>query len=368
MYVLLSSVLLSVCLLSVCLLSLTFKSMLIGDTYLEKLSVPATINCRLREYQREGIWFLYQHYHGNSGAILGDDMGLGKTVQVIAFFAAVLGKTGTKADVFGKYMKDTTNQKKNTCISQTEGCFLVVSPGSVLYNWQDELDTWGYFKVRLYHGSSKEGVLEHALKGKLDIVLTTYETLRLNLVRVFSLFSMDKFNKVDWLAVIMDEAHRLKDPKAQLTIAAKALKVKRRYGLTGTPLQNRFSELWCVLDWANPGCLGSVKRFMKEYSKPIKKGQRFNVTKRELAVGRTMSKQLQSQLSQWFLRRTKDLISHELPHKGELDELDGKREGEGNGRHFWKWTFFRGVEHSLEDRILEKFHDKVQTAFYCRYS
>lgn len=69
------------------------------------------------------------------------------------------------------------------CVSsKTEGCFLIVCPGSVLYNWLDELDTWGYFKAKLYHGNSKKGVLEQAAKGKLDVVLTTYETMKINLV------------------------------------------------------------------------------------------------------------------------------------------------------------------------------------------
>uniref|UniRef100_A0A6P8HG51 DNA excision repair protein ERCC-6-like 2 isoform X2 n=1 Tax=Actinia tenebrosa TaxID=6105 RepID=A0A6P8HG51_ACTTE len=270
------------------------------------IQVPATINCRLREYQRDGVRFLYRHYHDNKGAILGDDMGLGKTVQVIAFLAAVMGKTGTKIDVFGKYMsqgKKHANEK-----TEVKRCFLVVSPGSVLYNWRDELDTWGHFKVKVYHGNSKEGVLEEAMKKKLDVVLTTYDTLRINLT---------KFNKVSWSAVIMDEVHKLKDPEAQITVAAKELKVKARFGLTGTPLQNRFDEFWSVLDWANPGCLGSARKFTKEYSKPIKKGQRYDVTKRELAIGRTISRNFQAKLGQWFLRRTKDLISDQLPQKDE---------------------------------------------------
>ena len=68
---------------------------------------------------------------------------------------------------------------------------------------------------------------------------------------------MDELNRVRWDAVIVDEVHRLKEAKAKVTQALKRLKCRRRIGLTGTLLQNKYEELWCVLDWANPGCLGS---------------------------------------------------------------------------------------------------------------
>ncbi|XP_078355555.1 DNA excision repair protein ERCC-6-like 2, partial [Oculina patagonica] len=272
------------------------------------IQVPATINRYLRDYQRDGIHFLFQHYSENTGAILGDDMGLGKTVQVISFIAAVLGKTGTKADIFSKFMDDKGKGKQGK-LSHEEGAFLVVSPGSVMYNWRDELETWGHFKTGLFHDKAREATLERASRGRLDVAVTTYETMRNHL---------DDLNQIKWLAVIMDEVHRLKDPKAQITVAAKALKVKRRYGLTGTPLQNKLAEFWCVLDWANPGSLGSCKKFEKEFGKPIRKGQPYDATKRELAVGRKKSKDLQSKIGRCFLRRTKDLIADQLPKKDEL--------------------------------------------------
>ena len=93
-----------------------------------------------------------------------------------------IGEMTGVAQMNGYFIKMTMPDLLSVYTPKQEGCFLIVSPGSVLYNWRDELDTWGYFKVRLYHGSSKEGVLEYAAKGKLDIVLTTYETLKINLV------------------------------------------------------------------------------------------------------------------------------------------------------------------------------------------
>ncbi|XP_022803262.1 DNA excision repair protein ERCC-6-like 2 isoform X2 [Stylophora pistillata] len=272
------------------------------------IQIPATLNSYLREYQRDGVRFLFQHYSENTGAILGDDMGLGKTVQVISFIAAILGKTGTKADIFHKFMDGKAHGKQKKVSPQT-GTFLVVSPGSVMFNWRDELQTWGHFKTGLFHGTTRESILERASRGRLDVVLTTYETMRNYLTDL---------NRIKWSAVIMDEVHRLKDPKAQITVAAKALNVKRRYGLTGTPLQNKLEEFWCVLDWANPGSLGTAKNFNQEFGKPMLKGQTFDATKRELAVGRKRSKDLQDRIGKWFLRRTKDLIADQLPKKDEV--------------------------------------------------
>ncbi|RMX48555.1 hypothetical protein pdam_00019404 [Pocillopora damicornis] len=274
------------------------------------IQIPATINSYLRQYQRDGVSFLFQHYSENTGAILGDDMGLGKTVQVISFISAILGKTGTKVDIFRKFMDRMAHEKQEKVNPET-GTFLVVSPGSVMFNWRDELETWGHFKTGLFHGTTRESTLDRASRGRLDVVLTTYETMRNYLTDL---------NRLKWLAVIMDEVHRLKDPKAQITVAAKALNVKRRYGLTGTPLQNKLEEFWCVLDWANPGSLGSAKNFNQEFGKPMLKGQTFDATKRELAVGRKRSKDLQDRIGRWFLRRTKALIADQLPKKGKVRE------------------------------------------------
>uniref|UniRef100_A0A2K6GPR7 DNA excision repair protein ERCC-6-like 2 n=1 Tax=Propithecus coquereli TaxID=379532 RepID=A0A2K6GPR7_PROCO len=229
-------------------------------------SIPYTINRYLRDYQREGAQFLYGHYIQGRGCILGDDMGLGKTVQM----------------------------------------FLIVAPLSVLYNWKDELDTWGYFRVTVLHGNKKDNELIRVKQRKCEIALTTYETLRL---------CLDELNSLEWSAVIVDEAHRIKNPKARVTEVMKALKCNVRVGLTGTILQNNMKELWCVMDWAVPGLLGSRTHFKKQFSDPVEHGQRHTATKRELATGRKAMRRLAKKMSGWFLRRTKTLIKDQLPKK-----------------------------------------------------
>nr|XP_044998719.1 DNA excision repair protein ERCC-6-like 2 isoform X1 [Jaculus jaculus] len=229
-------------------------------------SIPYTINRYLRDYQREGAQFLYGHYIQGRGCILGDDMGLGKTVQM----------------------------------------FLIVAPLSVLYNWKDELETWGYFKVIILHGNKKDNGLIRLKQRKCEIVLTTYETLRL---------CLHELNSLEWSAVIVDEAHRIKNPKARVTEVMRALKCSVRIGLTGTILQNNMKELWCVMDWAVPGLLGSRSYFKKQFSDPVEHGQRHTATKRELATGRKAMRRLAEKMSGWFLRRTKTLIKDQLPKK-----------------------------------------------------
>ncbi|NXC33094.1 ER6L2 protein, partial [Campylorhamphus procurvoides] len=268
--------------------------------------IPYTINRYLRDYQREGAQFLYRHYANKEGCILGDDMGLGKTIQVISFLAAVLHKKGTREDIENNMPEFLLRTMKKGSNCNPKKTFLIVAPLSVLYNWKDELDTWGYFKVSVLHGSKKDDDMSRIKQGKYEVALTTYEILRLYL---------DEFNSVEWSAVIVDEAHRIKNPKAQITQTMKSLKCSVRVGLTGTILQNNMKELWCVMDWAVPGLLGSRADFKKKFSDPVEHGQRHTATKRELATGRKAMVKLARKMSGWFLRRTKALISDQLPKK-----------------------------------------------------
>uniref|UniRef100_A0A3Q2PT13 Excision repair cross-complementation group 6-like 2 n=1 Tax=Fundulus heteroclitus TaxID=8078 RepID=A0A3Q2PT13_FUNHE len=267
--------------------------------------VPYTINRYLRDYQREGIRFIYNNYISSTGCILGDDMGLGKTVQVIGFLAAVLHKTGTWQDVENSRPQFLQTQMPANQ-SNPSKVFLIVAPLSVLYNWKDELDTWGYFQCVVVHGLRKEEELARIKNGRIEIALTTYETLRL---------CLDQFNKIDWAAVVVDEAHKIKNPNSQITQAMKELRCKNRIGLTGTILQNNLEELWCVMDWAIPGCLGSLGHFKNQFSDPIEQGQRHSATKRALATGRKTVRALVRKIAPFFLRRTKALIKEQLPKK-----------------------------------------------------
>ncbi|KAK3092117.1 hypothetical protein FSP39_025371, partial [Pinctada imbricata] len=282
-----------------------------ADTEQPVIQVPATMNRYLRDYQREGIKFLYNNYRAGKGAILGDDMGLGKTVQVIGFMLAVLGKQGNRLDVLKhrpKFIREMSDSSKalSALDKYPTQPFLIIGPGSVLYNWLDELETWGYFNVGKYHGAEKTECLKDIKKNKYDVVLTTYETFRDNVEELISIY---------WLAVIADEVHRIKGVKAQTTVALRKLKTNYRYGLTGTALQNNMAEIWSLLDWVQPGCLGSLATFKEEYVIPIEHGQKNDSTKRELAEARKLKEKFSKLRNKMMLRRTKRLIADQLPVK-----------------------------------------------------
>ncbi|XP_023325018.1 DNA excision repair protein ERCC-6-like 2 [Eurytemora carolleeae] len=218
----------------------------------ERARVPGRLNYFLREYQRDGVQFLWDRYCRDGGAILADDMGLGKTVQIIAFLSALYHKTGLHADNDENRLVSTG---KNPC-SPT----LIICPGSVLSNWEEEIKTWGNFVTKKFYKTDRDTTLTLSKEGRCELVLTTFETGRDH---------VSVLNLVDWRLVIVDECHRIKEPTSAVTRALKSLECKRRIGLTGTALQNKYEELWCLLDWANPGCLGSCKHFQREFSVPM---------------------------------------------------------------------------------------------------
>ncbi|TPX63336.1 hypothetical protein SpCBS45565_g06679 [Spizellomyces sp. 'palustris'] len=265
-------------------------------------AVPPGINQYLRDYQRDGVRFMYDLYVRNKGGILCDDMGLGKTVQVIALFAAILGKTGNADDqhmrIRALRMNDDANLIRN----------LIVAPSSVIYNWKRELDTWGYFAVGIFHGTKKDEVLEKAAKGYYEVILTSFDTCRNNWKAI---------DEIEWTLLVVDEAHKLKDDKAAITRIMRGMRVRCRLGLTSTAIQNKYKELWCLLDWCNP--VGSLRDWETNISHILRQGQSFNASKRELALARDTAIKLKERiLSKWMLRRTKALIAHQLPKKEDL--------------------------------------------------
>lgn len=201
---------------------------------------------------------------------------------MIAFLAAVLKKRNTKEDL-GIWRRRTLKQEMSNV--EDHPLFLIVCPASVLYNWKEELDTWGHFRYAVFHQDRKADAIELARKRNIEVLLTTYDTVKQN---------KDLLESQSWAASIFDEVHRLKDPKTQVTKCMKSMNLGVRIGLTGTPIQNNLMELWCLLDWTNPNCLGSAASFEEKWVRPILEGQRFDSTKRELAVTRTKQEELLS--------------------------------------------------------------------------
>lgn len=194
------------------------------------------------------------------GGILGDDMGLGKTVQVAAFLTAAFGKTGDERDA--KRMRKMRRSPGKPWYPQA----LIVCPGSLMDNWNNELTRWGWWHVDKFHGSvaAKKAVHEAAKSGRLEVVITTYSTYRNH---------MDELNQVKWDVVVADECHQLKEPTAATTQAMDQINALCRIGLTGTAIQNKYEEFWTLLNWTNPGKFGPLSTWKTSISEPLRVGQ-----------------------------------------------------------------------------------------------
>lgn len=233
-------------------------------------------------------------------------MGLGKTIQVIAFLTAAFGKTGTNNDA--KCMRKIRRMPDGRWYP----CVLIVCPGTLMQNWEDELSKWGWWEVYRYHGTSladRKGVLSAAAKGMLEIMITTYTTYRNH---------ESEINTIDWDCVIADECHQIKSKNAEITKAMNRINALCRIGLTGTAIQNKYEELWNLLNWARPGAYGSAQEWKHNISDPLKMGQAHDATNAQLADSRSRAQELvHNILPSVFLRRMKTLIAHQLPKKSD---------------------------------------------------
>lgn len=264
--------------------------------------IPAPIAQWLRGYQIEGTMFLHGLFVYQKGGILGDDMGLGKTVQVIAFLTAAFGKTGDERDA--KRMR-----KMRRAGNSWYPRVLIVCPGTLIENWKAELKRWGWWHVDVYHGGVKEGAIDAAAAGRIEIMITTYATYRMN---------KSAINLVEWDCVVADECHIIKGRKSETTKAMNEVNALCRIGLTGTAIQNSYDELWTLLNWTNPGKLGPIATWTACISEPLKTGQSHDATVFELSKARKTAKALvENLLPRFFLRRMKTIIANQLPKKSD---------------------------------------------------
>ncbi|CDM33509.1 hypothetical protein DTO013E5_7372 [Penicillium roqueforti] len=263
--------------------------------------IPAPIAQWLRQYQVEGVAFLHELFVYQKGGVLGDDMGLGKTIQVIAFLTAAYGKTGDERDA--KRMRKIRRSDDSAWYPRT----LIVCPGSLIANWKAEFACWGWWHVESYHGDNKDLALDAAKSGRVEVLITTYTTYMNN---------KNAVNMIEWDCVIADECHKIKERKSGTTQSMNEINALCRIGLTGTAIQNKYEELWTLLNWTNPGVLGPVSTWKAQISEPLKIGQSHDATLSELSRARRTAKKLvENLLPQFFIRRMKSLIADQLPKK-----------------------------------------------------
>ncbi len=240
--------------------------------------VPATIRAKLRPYQREGFRWLCTLGGVGFGGILADDMGLGKTLQAIAYLAHARDQRGAAGE---------------------EGALpsLVVCPASLVYNWAAELERFcPSMDVVVVAGPKRSRTSAIAAAVDTDVLITSYDLMK----RDVEAYERERFH-----AVILDEAHYIKNANTIVARAAKRLPAEFRLALTGTPIENRLSELWSIFDFLMPGVLGSHDSFAKRFSTPIGSGDQ------------GAAERLRKLVSPFVLRRLKRDVLHDLPEKNE---------------------------------------------------
>ena len=237
------------------------------------ITLPKDLNGELRPYQQIGLKWLWTNIAKGFGACMADDMGLGKTIQVISLILK---------------MKEENKLKKPV---------LVICPTTLMGNWMKELQMFApNLDSVIYHGTDRQLDVKH------DVILTTYAIMRID---------VEELKKQPWGMIIVDEAQNIKNPDTAQTLAIKMLKADVKIAMTGTPVENRLTELWSIFDFINKGYLGSLRDFQKSYAIPI---ERFKETSR--------AGKLKMSISPFVLRRLKtdkNVIS-DLPEKMVLNE------------------------------------------------
>ncbi|NHJ41474.1 MAG: DEAD/DEAH box helicase, partial [Asgard group archaeon] len=247
---------------------------------IQTLKTPDSFIGELRPYQIDGFsWLKFLRDYG-FGACLADDMGLGKTIQLIAFLL---------------YESEEENNLPTPS--------LLICPTSIVGNWYKELIRFApSLKILIHHGLerlSKDTFNENV--SDYDLIITTY-----------NLANRDKLllSQIEWKNIILDEAQNIKNPQAKQTRAIKKLAGKFRIALTGTPIENKLTELWSIMDFLNPGYLGSLKKFERDFVGPIQNNSDKNILKK-----------LTKLVKPFILRRLKTdpTIISDLPEKFETN-------------------------------------------------
>ena len=252
----------------------------------EPLAAPEGFIGQLRPYQERGLGWLSFLNRFDQGACLADDMGLGKTIQLLAFL---------------QYLKKQKELNRPV---------LLIAPTSVLTNWKREaLSFTPELEVLEHYGPKRSSNVQEFTKKlkKYNLVLTSYGLIQRDL---------DLLEKINWEGIVIDEAQAIKNPNSKQSLAtrelAKAIQGNRfRIAITGTPVENRTSELWALMNFLNPKVLGKEDFFRQRYHLPI-----------ERYGDMSSLKDLKARVSPFILRRLKSdkEIIADLPEKIELSE------------------------------------------------
>lgn len=236
-----------------------------------KIEVPDSITAQLRPYQVVGYKWLYTLAQNRLGGILADDMGLGKTLQTITYITSC--------------MKE-----------EKEAIFLVVSPTSLIFNWQEEFEKFApSVSAVIVEGTPDERMEQIAHAHDYNVVITSYPLIRRD---------VEHYVKHQFHTMFIDEAQFIKNPGSQNAKSVKQIRANHKFALTGTPIENSLSELWSLFDFIMPDYLYSHSKFIERFEKPIVKDGSKDVLE-----------DLGKHIEPFILRRMKKEVLTELPDK-----------------------------------------------------
>lgn len=272
-----------------------------------EVEVSEALQAELRDYQRDGVAWMTRMAHAGLGAILADDMGLGKTIQTLALLLsrAALGPA------------------------------LVVAPTSVCGNWVAEAERFApSLRVLAFGEGDRTAMLETLGAG--DVVVASY---------ALAMMEGAALAELRWSTLVLDEAQMLKNAATQRGRAIAALNADFRLALTGTPVENRLSDLWSIMNLLNPGLLGRASEFNERFASPIER-QRDEPTRARL----------RRLIGPFLLRRTKAQVLADLPERTEIVHRvePGERERE----------FLEALRRAARERVADLDGDDPQQSFH----
>jgi non-specific serine/threonine protein kinase len=229
-----------------------------GDRKLREVPTPVAFEGELRPYQQRGLAWLSFLSSLGLGACLADDMGLGKTVQLLALLLAEREQTS-----------NGSGKRRRKRLAPT----LLVCPMSVAGNWQREAERFApSLRVHVHHGRERLAEKKFARAAQAsDLVITTY---------ALATRDRETLAAVEWERIALDEAQNVKTIDAKQTRAIRSLPARHRVALTGTPVENRLTELHSIMDFLNPGLLGPAATFKRRYARPIERWRDEHATAR----------------------------------------------------------------------------------------
>ena len=250
------------------------------------LNLPEGLKAEMRPYQIEGLNWLHFLQSVNLGGCLADDMGLGKTLQTLALL--LWNKENHTTD----HQPNFKGQLSLFGSGRQRDTSLIIVPASLIHNWYNEIRRFcPSMKTLIHQGASRIKTTAHF--AGYDIIISSYHTVRQDI---------ELFSTIAFFYVVLDESQHIKNPSSGIYRAVIRIKAEHRLVLTGTPVENSLTDLWTQLSFVNPGLLGSLAFFRREFAKPIEKN---NEEERE--------QRLRKIIQPFIMRRTKQMVAVELP-------------------------------------------------------